>query len=174
MPRLAILQSIWGMERRHTDGHEWSMAERFQMIRKAGFDGICHHFHTEADVRTWIDAALGHGFLIEGQVFPRTIDDLKPALELACRYPVHHLTLQPDVRPYHIEDCIALLEGWRALARSAGVPILIETHRGRMTNDLFFTHHLLDHIPDLDLLADLSHYVVGQELELPIAPLYAR
>lgn len=42
------------------------MPERFRMIRDAGFDGICHHFHTEAEVRRWIDAALDHGFVIEG------------------------------------------------------------------------------------------------------------
>ena len=42
-----------------------------------------------------------------------------------------------------------------------------------MTNDLFFTYYFLHHIPDLNLLADLSHYVVGQELELPIAQPYA-
>ena len=168
VPQLHILQSIWGMERRHTDRVEWSMPERFRMIHAAGFDGICHHFHTAAEVAVWIDAALDHGFTIEGQCFPRTVDELKPALELASKYRIHHLTVQADVRPYTVEACIPILEGWRRLAQEAGVPLYIETHRGRMTTDLLLTHHLLDRIPDLELLVDLSHYVVGQEIELPV------
>jgi hypothetical protein len=173
MPQLHILQSIWGMDRRQSDGREWSLAERFAMIREAGFDGISHHFHTAAEVEAWIDEALDHGFVIEGQCFPRTVDELRPVLELASRYGIHHLTIQADVRPYGVEGCIPILDGWRRMARAAGVPVYVETHRGRMTTDLLLTHHILDRIPDLELVADLSHYVVGQEIELPVSPRHA-
>ena len=75
-----------------------------------------------------------------------------------------HLNLQPDVRPYRLEECVPYIEGWRQLAAdAAGLPVHIETHRDRMTTDLFFTLRLLDRFPDLRLTGDISHYVLGRE-----------
>lgn len=170
MPDLYLLQSLWGMERHHSDGHEWSTEEQFEMIAAAGFDGICTHFHTRSEIEPWIGLARDHGFIIEGQAFPRGVDDLRPALELAAEHDIHHLTIQPDVRPYDVATSLPILAGWQTLAKEYGVPVLVETHRGRMTNDLWSTREMIDRLGDLPLLADLSHYVCGQEMTLPISP----
>jgi len=79
-----------------------------------------------------------------------------------------HVNLQPDVRPQSVEACVPYLEGWRRLAADAGVTLNVETHRDRMTTDLFFTLRLLECFPDLRLTADVSHYVVGREFAWPI------
>lgn len=170
MARLQILQSLWGMERHQSDGREWSTEERFAKIDEAGFDGICTHFHTRADVEPWIGLAKDRGFVIEGQAFPRDVDDLRPALELAAEHKIHHLTIQPDVRPYDVGSSLPILAGWQELSKEYGVPVLVETHRGMMTNDLWSTREMIDKLGDLPLLADLSHYVCGQEMTLPISP----
>lgn len=104
----------------------------------------------------------------QAQCYPKNVDDLKPVLELVAKLGADHVNLQPDVRPYRIEDCVPLLEGWRRLADEAGIAVHVETHRDRMTTDLFFTLHLLDLFPDLRLTADVSHYLVGREFAWPV------
>lgn len=105
----------------------------------------------------------------EGQCFPRTVDDLKPVLEIAAEFPLHHLDIQPDVRPRRIDECMSLLEGWMRLAEEVDFPVYVETHRDRMTTDLYFTLDLLERMPTLPLLADLSHYLVGREFAYPVS-----
>lgn len=104
----------------------------------------------------------------QAQCYPKTVDELKPVLELVARLGADHVNLQPDVRPQRLEACIPLLEGWRRLAEQAGVAVHVETHRDRMTTDLFLTLQLLDYFPDLRLTADLSHYLVGREFAFPV------
>lgn len=169
MQRLEIFQSLWAMERRDPDGAERSLAENIAMIAGAGFQGVSAHYTDRAQVRALDRALAGTGLGIEGVCFPRTVDDLRLPLELAAAYPVRHLNLQPDIRPRRVEDCLPLLDGWMRLARDAGVPVFIETHRDRMTTDLFFTLDLLDARPDLPLLADLSHILVGREFAMPVS-----
>ncbi|MBB4477800.1 hypothetical protein GGE46_000341 [Rhizobium etli] len=83
-------------------------------------------------------------------------------------FPVSHINLQPDIRLRRVEACLPLLDGWMRLAEDAGIPVFIETHRDRMTTDLFFTLDLLDRRPELPLLADLSHFLVGREFAFPV------
>lgn len=64
----------------------------------------------------------------------------------------------------------ALVRSWRDAGHDAGIPVFFETHRDRLTNDLFLTLDLLDALPDIALTADLSHYVVGREMPLPTTP----
>lgn len=168
MQKLLIFQSLWAMERRHTDGHERSLGENIAMIAGAGFDGVSAHYTNRRDVVRLNEAIGGTGLKVEGVCFPRSVEDLRLPLELAAEFPVSHINLQPDVRPRRIEDCLPLLDGWIRLAEDAGIPVFIETHRDRMTTDLFFTLDLLDHRPDLPLLADLSHFLVGREFAFPV------
>ena len=64
--------------------------------------------------------------------------------------------------------CVPYIEGWRRLADDAGITMQIETHRDRMTTDLFFTLQLLDRFPDLRLTGDLSDDLVGREFWYPV------
>ena len=168
MQTLTVLQSLWAMERRHTDGIERSIEQNVEMILDGGFDGVSMSF-SNADTARRVAALLKpHGKAIEALWFPRTVDDLKPGLDLCAEIGVHHLDIQADVRPRRIAECIPLLEGWRRLAGEVDFPVYFETHRDRMTTDLYFTLDLLECFPDLQLLGDLSHFLVGREFASPI------
>jgi len=169
MQKLLCFQSLWAMERRHTDGLERSLEENVEMIVNAGYDGPSGEYDNRDFVRRLTGLLKPHGKTMEGQCFPKTVDDLKPVLDMATEFGLHHLDIQPDVRPRRLQDCIPLLEGWRRLCEEVDFPVYIETHRDRMTTDLYFTLDLLDCFPNLRLLADLSHCLVGREFEWPVS-----
>ena len=167
---LLVYQSLWAMERRRPDGLEWSLEEKLIMIRDAGFDGAGVRFVDPAYARDVTGFLRANGMTWQAQCYPQSVGDLAPILELVGELGADHVNLQPDVRPYRLSECVPYIEGWRRLAREAGIPVHVETHRDRMTTELFFTLKLLDCFPDLRLTADLSHYVVGREFAWPVAP----
>ena len=148
MQKLLVYQSLWAMERRRPDGAEWSLTQKLEMIQGAGFDGCGVRFIDAAYARKVTGFLRAHGMTWQAQCYPQTVDDLKPVLALVNELGADHLNLQADVRPYTLEDCVPYIE-WLAckLAADAGVELHIETHRDRMTTDLFFTLHLLDRFP---------------------------
>lgn len=169
MQHLLFLQSLWAMERRHADGVERSLEQNIEMILGAGYDGVSMSFTDAALARRAAALLKPSGKVIEAQCFPTTVDDLAPVLELGVATGIHHLDIQADVRPRRLQDCVPLIEGWRRLAEQVDFPVYFETHRDRMTTDLYFTLDLLDRFPDLRLLGDLSHFLVGREFATPIS-----
>lgn len=169
MQDIMFLQSLWAMERRHTDGFERTLEDNLGLIIEAGFAGVSVDYRDRQITRRILETIGPLMRNCEAMCFPRTTDDLKPVLEIAAEVGVHHINLQPDIRPRRLQDCISLLEGWRRLAEEVDFPIYIETHRDRLTTDLFFTLDLIDCFPDLKLLADLSHFLVGREFAWPVS-----
>ena len=169
MQKLLIYQSLWAMERRRPDGKEWTLDEKLNMIYEAGFDGCGVRFFDFNYANEVTHFLREHGMTWQAQCYPQKVDDLKPILEHVQELGANHINLQPDVRPYSVQECVPYIEGWRRLAHDAKIPVHIETHRDRMTTDLFFTMQLLDCFPDLRLTGDLSHYVVGREFAWPVS-----
>jgi hypothetical protein len=168
MQRLLVFQSMWGMERLRSETGELTLEEKVDRIAKAGFDGVTDHFYDRTHVAPLMALLKERDLAIEGQVFPRSVADLAPALEMAAEFGCHHITIQPDICPMTVAECVPILAGWHRMAADAGVPVYVETHRARMTNDLLFTMHLLDAFPEVRFTVDLSHYVVAREMSLPI------
>ncbi len=169
MHRFLVFQSLWAMERRHTDGFEPTLVQNLEQIQQAGYDGVSFAPADEDIARRVAEFVRPHGMKMEWQCFPKTVDDLQPVLEIASRYGIHHLDVQPDVRPRDLKECVRLVDGWRRLSEQVDFPVYIETHRDRLTTDLYATLDLLDCFPDLKLLGDLSHFLVGREFAWPVS-----
>jgi hypothetical protein len=168
MQKLLVYQSLWAMERRRPDGQEWTLGQKLEMIRDAGFDGAGVRFFDYAYAKEVTSFLRAHHMTWQAQCYPKTVDDLKPIIEHVQELGADHINLQADIRPYTVDECVPYIEGWLRLAEDAKVRVHIETHRDRMTTDLFFMLHLLDRFPNLKLTGDLSHYLVGREFAHPV------
>ncbi|MDB5613273.1 MAG: Xylose isomerase [Devosia sp.] len=169
MQKLLVLQSLWAMQNLRNTPIERSLEENVALIRQAGFDGISTMWHDDATASASAAAAKAEGLIMEGTCLPVELDEVPPTLERGVRHGLHHLNLQLNMRPRGFAEAVDILGRLEAMTRHVDFPVYVETHRGRLTNDLLFTLDLLDALPNLKLLGDLSHYVVAREVELPVS-----
>jgi hypothetical protein len=171
---LRVYQSLWATEMRRPGVPERPVEERFDRVRDAGFDGMAIDLGAID-----IDAArrLVSEFTRTGlkgllTAFPRSIEELRPALHLAKDIGSPFVIVVGQVMPLAVADMAEASRTWLAIADEEKLPIQFETHRNSITNDLFSTLLLLDAVPQMRLSADLSHYVVDREMMQPITTEY--
>ena len=151
---------------------EMPVAEKFDRVREAGFDGMAIDLgaltmeQAEATVPHFIRTGLAGGLT----AFPNSVEALRPALRLARRIAAPFVVVIGQEMPLRLPDMVPVIEGWLRVAEQEAMPIQFETHRNCITNDLFTTVQLLDAVPQMRLAADLSHYVVDREMPCPPPP----
>lgn len=168
--KLKVYQSLWGMEIRSPAVPERSEEESFAMISAAGFDGICLD-PTVAEIPecrklTPLYEKYGLGCMINA--FPFRVEDMAPILDFAVEMSACSVNVISGIMPIKPEDAVDDVRRWIAEAGDRNMPILFETHRDGLLNDLYFTLQLMDLIPEMRLCADLSHFVVDRELRNPV------
>jgi len=170
MQKLEIFQSLWGMELRSPHVPERTHEESFAMVAEAGFDGMCidpsvaeipemralHHLYHDYDLCCMVNA------------FPSTENDMRPLLEFAKDFDACMVNVISGVMPIRPEDAVPVVRRWLQEAEDIDMPLLFETHRDGLLNDMYFTLQLMDLVPEMRLCADLSHFVVDRELRAPV------
>jgi len=149
---------------------EWSVAPRstgaawYDAIAAAGFGGV-----QGGDPAAC--AAAGLGSSTSGR-----LDDPAEALSLARHWQSEGhacATLHVGSGREDEDAALRLAEAVVAASDATGFPLLIETHRATITQDMWRTVQLVRRLPELRFNADLSHWYTGQEMRYggkPIAP----
>ncbi len=170
MQRLEVYQSLWGMELRNPSVPERTPEEAFAMVAAAGFDGMCLDPSVSeiAENRAYQELFAKHGLGCMINAFPDTPDDMSPLLDFAVAMDASMVNVISGVMPLLPEDAISTVRRWIDEAGERQMPLLFETHRDSLLNDLYFTLQLMDLVPEMRLCADLSHFVVDRELCAPV------
>lgn len=168
--QLEVFQSLWAMERRRPDKLEWSLEEKFDMVAAAGYDGIAIDL-ASTDIpamRQCVPLFQRTGLKSSVTAFPASVEDLKPVIELAHECSASLITINGQVFPFSPEEGAEHIRGWLALGRDADIPCYVETHRLTLTTDMLYTLQLLDLVPEMEMIADVSHFVVAREFPQPV------
>jgi Xylose isomerase-like TIM barrel len=163
-PRIEIQQAMWSLAHYGDKGKEWSLEEKFEQIAKAGFTGIFGSLPAPQDEPLWRRLMEEYGFSFGLESFPATTEDLHTLLKRANDFEVLYVNAQiPDAFIVG-QEAINRIQGLMEEANRFGVPFFVETHRGRITQDLLRTIEYVNAIPNMRLTMDLSHYVLAGEM----------
>ena len=162
-----VYQSYWGLTQLPFGGDEWSREEKVAQVAVAGFDGIEFIMeeteHREAMVTLTDKYHLKRGNII----FPWSSEEFKDDIKAAQEGGATHINLQPMPMPRTVDEGVPYIRECIQLAEEAAIPLYFETHRDRMTSDMYFTLDLIEAVPEMKLCGDLSHFVVVREFAGP-------
>lgn len=159
------------MEDRIPGQAEQSKAVHLKRIADAGYTGACldpnvSEIEDSLKLKPLFEE-LGLKCMINA--FPHSADSLKPLLEMSAELQATQVNIIAEVMPLTPAEAVPIIDDWLALACDYPFPVLMETHRNSTLNDLFYTLEILKRVPQLRLCADLSHFVVDRELQLPLS-----
>jgi len=171
MQSLKIFQSLWAMELRSPDQPERSFAEKFRMVAEAGYDGICIDPAVDEieEFREILPYFEQFGLASMVNAFPYQPEDMRSLFELAADADACLVNIIGGVMPIDPTDAVPVINRWMKEAADYDFPLLFETHRDSLLNDLYYTLQVMDLVPEMRLCADLSHFVVDREMRAPIS-----
>jgi hypothetical protein len=167
---LLVYQALWAMDQLVKP--EAGLREKFDRVKAAGFDGMAIDLGalSFAEARQTIPEFTRTGLHAGLTAFPQSVEDLRPALQLAREIGAPFVVVIGQQMPLELEAMVRTIRAWLAIAAQESMPIQFETHRNCITNDLYTTVQLLEAIPEMRVSADLSHYVVEREMPCPVTP----
>jgi hypothetical protein len=167
LDRLLVYQALWAMDQ--LPGPATNLSEKFDRVKQAGFDGMTIDLGALSmeQARETIPEFERTGLRGGLTVFPKSVEELRPALALARQICAPFVVVIGQQMPLDFAAMTASIRGWLSVAAEEDMPIQFETHRNCITNDLYTTVQLLQAVPEMRVSADLSHYVVDREMPCP-------
>lgn len=144
-----------------------------QRVKASGFDateiylGSLHE--SPADIaRLHADFGLRliGQILTSGQTYQDHIKSLESQFEFAAQCQVVFINSHAGRDIFSFAQNLQIFQRATQLSQSSGIPILVETHRGRPTYSAIETRKYLEALPELRLTADFSHWMVVHESDL--------
>ncbi|MCX4097023.1 sugar phosphate isomerase/epimerase family protein [Nocardia sp. alder85J] len=173
-PRLELFNSLWAMEDLPYGGDRpWRLDEQLDLLEHNGFDGLAVDLGARLRPEAARLAAELRGRALRTAVFAFVGDDadLDTALRYAHLVDADRMVVCGRVFDDDPRRVAAVLEHWQRRCAAAGVAMQLETHRHTLTEDPRRTVALLEVLdPSIRLAVDLSHYVCGSEIPLPVPP----
>ena len=117
--------------------------------------------------RFWLSAWLTLILFAFGSVVGCEDTELAPTDNQMDQVPPRTAAQPEPAEQEAVEEAAPVVRAWLAQSEEIGMPILFETHRNCITNDLYFTLLLIDAVPEMRLCADLSHFLVDREFPYP-------
>jgi len=104
--------------------------------------------------------------LTEGKTYKDHIDSLKEQFEFAYKLSPQFINTHAGRDIFSFEENVIIFNTLIKLSNESGLPIYVETHRGRPTYSAIETIKYLQQLPALELTADFSHWTVVHESDL--------
>jgi sugar phosphate isomerase/epimerase len=164
-PRLRLQQAIWAMIDLPRGSHEWSLAEKFDRAKEAGFSAIEAYCLDDAFADSASALAHEKGLPIAMIMPASTVDELLPGIERAHRMRAEYLGLHVHGSLRATPEIADTLAEMYEIANDAGLPLFIETHRATVTQDLRRAVKVLNRFKKLRFIGDFSHYIVSGEIK---------
>lgn len=172
MANLDVFQSMWAMEYKRPDGYELTLEEKITKIAKAGFIGVSFDigYHSFELISEAMPLLKEHKLDLVYNAFVQSEEHYKEVIAFVAKQSIQprFIAIVGQIEPWNVDDVAATTKKWMEISAASGITSLVEIHRNCMTNDLLFTLQLMDKIPELHMVADLSHTLVNQEFYLPL------
>ncbi|MGO4184976.1 sugar phosphate isomerase/epimerase family protein [Paenibacillus sp. TAF43_2] len=163
--RLEVQQAWWSMIGLGNGSREWTVEEKFEQIAKAGFTGIFGGIPAKEEREKWRRLLDDYDFSFGTGGFPGSASDLRVLLEEAKEFGAQYVNSQVVDSFVTGDAALRLLTELDEEAHRFSVPHFVETHRGRITQDLLRTAGYVEALPGLRLTIDFSHYIIGGEMD---------
>jgi sugar phosphate isomerase/epimerase len=155
--KLLIFATNWGF------GGSWQ--EFADKIKKDGYDGAEFWFPSDTKQREEIFSVfkknnLQYGFLLGGQSadYQEHLKQFKTNLEAAVMHNPVYINCHSGRDYFTFEQNKAFMDLTSQIAKSSGIPIYHETHRGRILFAASVSKQYFEKFADLKLTLDISHW----------------